>query len=143
MRRFIIEDGNFKVDKVQMCVVNPNGRNPCEIVLKEIEKNIGNHIALWIIYNPLVTGQDTVTLVLNDGQVQVSKWQSDKRSFEKIEAEAICYDDPDRRQECEIIAKAYIPPLSYAVLKVEFYQVGGITKIIGNGFTAFTESTVG
>ena len=59
------------------------------------------------------------SLVLPNSDVHISYWDSESRDFITTDTEAHCYNDPDERKECEIAVKLNIPPLSYAMLRLQ------------------------
>lgn len=60
-------------------------------------------------------------------------------SFVEAESEAHCYDDPEGRQECEVVVKVYVPALAYGILKLESDPLGGIARVVDQGFGLASE----
>ena len=92
------------------------------------------------MYNPLSHPRETASLKFPSSQVLVTLWNSIERKFKDTDAEAHCYDDPERKQECEIIVKVDVPPLSYSLLRLEGDPLGGLARVVDTGFGLASES---
>jgi hypothetical protein len=73
-------------------------------------------------------------LILPSPLVTISNWIGSERRFIKTTAEALCYNDPDGRDECEVFVKVNVPPLSYSLLKIQGDPLVGVTLVKKTGF---------
>lgn len=73
-------------------------------------------------------------MILPSPLVTISNWVGNERRFIKTTAEALCYNDPDGRDECEVFVKVDVPPLSYSLLKIQGDPLVGVTLVKQTGF---------
>ncbi|TNV84420.1 hypothetical protein FGO68_gene5674 [Halteria grandinella] len=87
---------------------------------------------LIILYNPSLSDQDSITLFFNTSLLTIEAWYPYSKAFEKVPAEAICYQNPDfplkstQQTECEVLVSKRVKALEIQIIKVTFTEQNDI-----------------